>query len=266
MFHEVTERLIQSLRKNSPQALLLTGKAGVGLQSVARSVAEGGELTMVEADRSKALPVISVETMRQLYDETRSKQLKNHFVVIDQADVMTHQAQNAFLKLLEEPNDNTYFILLSSHPEALLPTILSRVQRHVVRPISHQQSLSFIKAAGDFDQTKTQQLLFMAAGLPEKLKQLIDDEELFLASVEMMKSARNFLQADAYQKLQVIASLAGNRSQSIALLDSAVQITHHSLRQNPKSGHIKQLSKLIQAKQRLEANQNVRLSLALAVI
>lgn len=50
-------------------------------------------------------------------------------VVISQAERMTEEAANAFLKILEEPSPTTVFILLSSRPHALLPTIASRCQK-----------------------------------------------------------------------------------------------------------------------------------------
>jgi len=49
--------------------------------------------------------------------------------VIDQAHLMTKEAQNCFLKTLEEPKGKTLLILISEYPEMLLPTILSRVQK-----------------------------------------------------------------------------------------------------------------------------------------
>jgi DNA polymerase III subunit delta' len=49
------------------------------------------------------------------------------FGVVVDADRMNHQAQNAFLKTLEEPPPNTLLLLLTGKPEELLPTIRSRV-------------------------------------------------------------------------------------------------------------------------------------------
>lgn len=49
------------------------------------------------------------------------------FGVIVDAERMNAQAQNAFLKTLEEPPPNTLLLLLTAHPGQLLPTILSRV-------------------------------------------------------------------------------------------------------------------------------------------
>ncbi len=47
-------------------------------------------------------------------------------VLVAGADDMTEQAQNALLKVLEEPPDNTVFVLLAENSKSLLPTIRSR--------------------------------------------------------------------------------------------------------------------------------------------
>jgi len=49
--------------------------------------------------------------------------------IIDKAHLMTPEAQNSFLKILEEPKGKTLLILITEYPEMLLPTILSRVQK-----------------------------------------------------------------------------------------------------------------------------------------
>src|SRR5262249_41677597 len=56
------------------------------------------------------------------------------FIVRD-ADELSPTAANALLKTLEEPIQNTYFVLTSSRPESLLPTIRSRTQRVRVGPL-----------------------------------------------------------------------------------------------------------------------------------
>lgn len=50
------------------------------------------------------------------------------FVIIDDAHRLTPEASNAFLKLLEEPSGKVVFMLITSQPQELLPTISSRAQ------------------------------------------------------------------------------------------------------------------------------------------
>jgi DNA polymerase-3 subunit delta' len=58
-----------------------------------------------------------------------ARQSGHRVVIVSEADVMTMEAANAFLKTLEEPNTNVTIILTSSRREQLLPTILSRCQQ-----------------------------------------------------------------------------------------------------------------------------------------
>lgn len=57
-----------------------------------------------------------------------SAQKGKSFVIVFNADEMTRESANAFLKTLEEPNENTHIILITSRKDAILDTILSRTQ------------------------------------------------------------------------------------------------------------------------------------------
>ncbi len=60
---------------------------------------------------------------------------RRRVVVIDPADAMTPQAQNALLKTLEEPPDDTTLVLVAANPDALLPTVRSRCARVAFAPL-----------------------------------------------------------------------------------------------------------------------------------
>lgn len=53
---------------------------------------------------------------------------QSKIVIIPQADNLSPESQNTLLKNLEEPGNNNYFILLTTRPQSLIPTILSRCQ------------------------------------------------------------------------------------------------------------------------------------------
>ena len=57
-------------------------------------------------------------------------------VILSDIETMRKEAVNAFLKLLEEPSENVMFILTSSRPEQLLPTIISRCQEIRLQALS----------------------------------------------------------------------------------------------------------------------------------
>lgn len=79
-------------------------------------------------DRPSAISIDDIRDLRQgLALKPYEGGLKA--AVIAQADRITEEASNAFLKVLEEPSPTTVFVLVSDRPNALLPTIVSRCQK-----------------------------------------------------------------------------------------------------------------------------------------
>jgi DNA polymerase-3 subunit delta' len=81
---------------------------------------------------------IVVDQIRDLVDHRlamRRFEARRRFVVLDPADAMNPQAQNALLKTLEEPPEGTTLVLVASSPDALLPTIRSRCARVAFAPL-----------------------------------------------------------------------------------------------------------------------------------
>jgi DNA polymerase III subunit delta' len=94
---------------------------------------------------------IVVDQVRDLIDHrlalTRSEG-RRRLVIIDPADAMNPQAQNALLKTLEEPPPETTLVLVAASPDALLPTIRSRCLRIAFRPAPDELVVARLEAAG----------------------------------------------------------------------------------------------------------------------
>jgi DNA polymerase-3 subunit delta' len=71
---------------------------------------------------------IKIELVRELIDRAAFLpfEARRRVVVIDEADALVVAAQHALLKTLEEPPSASIFILVTSRPDALLPTVQSR--------------------------------------------------------------------------------------------------------------------------------------------
>jgi len=80
---------------------------------------------------------IKIDQVRDLIDRAayRPFEGRRRVVIIDQADALVPQAQNALLKTLEEPPSLSVFMLVTSRPDALLPTVRSRCPRLRFRPL-----------------------------------------------------------------------------------------------------------------------------------
>lgn len=85
--------------------------------------------------------VISINQIRRIKEEIiypPSEGDRIFYLFLD-GDLMGREAQNAFLKTLEEPPSYITFILISSRPELLLPTIRSRTQKIIFSPLTFEE-------------------------------------------------------------------------------------------------------------------------------
>jgi DNA polymerase-3 subunit delta' len=265
------EKTFKVLQDNPPQSLLLSGPRGVGLLTIAHTLAGGSISDELHPKDSKEHDddqngTINVETIRGLYDKTRAKYTKKQVVIIDNADRMSNGAQSAFLKLLEEPNSQIYFILTSHAPQKLLATIRSRVQHSVVPALSADQSAAFIDALHVNDPKKKAQLQFIAEGLPAELTRLQEDDGYFARRAEIVGDARDLLQADAFKKLLVVQKYRSSREEALQLTESALQILRRSVSAKPQSQVVLQLERLLDTQERITANHNISLQLAKFVL
>lgn len=146
----VLEDLLQAIhQKTLPHALLFTGPSGIGKKKSAWALAQTllckeshpacGHCTSclkVEAQTSESIFFIQPEglqikasAIRQILNFVSLQSFSPARVIImDSAHQMNRAASGSLLKILEEPPNNVYFILISSHLFALMQTIRSRMQ------------------------------------------------------------------------------------------------------------------------------------------
>jgi DNA polymerase-3 subunit delta' len=90
---------------------------------------------------------IQINQIRDLFWRLALKPIKASLkvAIINQAHLMTREAQNCFLKTLEEPRGNSLLILITEYPNFLLPTILSRCQIIKFYPVNKEEIRNFLK-------------------------------------------------------------------------------------------------------------------------
>ena len=120
---------------------------------------------------------IKIDQIRQLKgkQELTPTVAKWKTVIINPADSLNINANNSLLKLLEEPQENTLLILISSKPESLPITILSRCQRISFSPPEIESGLDWIKQQGIADNLKNEKVLSVAKGAPLRALELIEE-------------------------------------------------------------------------------------------
>jgi DNA polymerase III delta prime subunit len=269
--HPASEKRIEALRQQLPQSVLLSGGIGVGLMTIARSIA-GQYLihTIAPTDKDGELDAlhgtISVDSIRELYDLTRSKSLARRIVIIDDADMMSPSAQASFLKLLEEPSPHTHFLLTSHHPQQLASTVLSRVQTTYIHDTTHEQTEAILDEAKITDSKRRSQLSFIAAGKPAEVYRLLHDETYFLAKAAIMSDARDLLTKKTYEKLLIIHTYQSDRRASLQLIDSAIALARRNVSLHAQSQLVIQLEKLVELRDQLMSNANPKLQMTRFVL
>ncbi|MFM9043164.1 MAG: DNA polymerase III subunit gamma/tau, partial [bacterium] len=130
-------------------AYLFVGSRGTGKTSMAKILArslnceQGPTLTpcgkceaCLAIERGNSMDVIemdaasnrSVDDIRELRDRVGYAPAEGHWKVyiLDESHMLTKEAWNAFLKTLEEPPPNTVFVLATTEPQKVMPTIADR--------------------------------------------------------------------------------------------------------------------------------------------
>jgi len=113
------------------------------------------------------------EIKRNIYLAAPTKGQK--VVVVFEAHLMTEQAANAFLKILEEPPANSTFVLTTAYPDKLLPTIQSRCQWLYFPPVPEDELKIYLTAKG-YPAENIRLAIRLSGGNVARLIQLIEHD------------------------------------------------------------------------------------------
>ena len=105
-----------------------------GQCDICRSITQGTALDVIEID---AASNTGVDNIRELIERAQFApvQCRHKVYVIDECHMLSTAAFNALLKTLEEPPEHVVFVLATTDPQRVLPTIISRCQRFDFRRI-----------------------------------------------------------------------------------------------------------------------------------
>ena len=127
-------------------------------------------------------------------------------MLIEHAERMTIEAQNAYLKLLEEPPADTCMILTVDTPQALLPTIRSRAPAIAVTAPDETALRVHFSSLGKKEAAISQAFL-LSGGLPGLMHALLHDDQDHPLS-QGVTSAKAILQKSLFERLAMVESLS----------------------------------------------------------
>ena len=220
---EKLEQLMRSVQAGRiVHALLFSGPRGTGKRTAARWFAQamlcrgeekpcgvcpackqflaGGhpDVRVLQPEKN----VIKVDAIRDLieYLSLRPYEGGKHIAIIEQADRMNPNAQNALLKTLESPSGDVMFFLITDAPGGLLSTILSRCQNVRFAPLSVDDCASALEHRG-IEPERARLLAGLAQGSVGRALEMDRDEAFFelrervLKSLEMLNGSASVARA-----------------------------------------------------------------------
>ncbi len=227
-------------RSRTPPALVLCGPVGIGKRTLALEAARAFLCETGSGDACGACKAcdrvarrmhpdfflvepapasIKIEAVRDLVREVQSRpfEAKTRAFVIDDAHLMTEQAQNAFLKSLEEPPFTSRILLVTAEPDRLLPTIRSRCQTLRATALASEQVEAFLRARGVAAPEARLRAVVSAGSIGRALSfdtdGYMDARETALSAVETVAAAG----ASPFAAMAAADSLADNDDPLVAL-------------------------------------------------
>ena len=147
----VKQHLNHAVEKNTlANSLLFAGPSGVGktlfakelasaLLQCPKSIKEHPDLHIYQPEGKSEL--YKIDTLREMLKEAQKPPFSapKKVFILEEADRMPPVSSNALLKTLEEPEIDSFFILLTAYPSKILPTIVSRLSVFSFLPISKEE-------------------------------------------------------------------------------------------------------------------------------
>ncbi|MCK9520635.1 MAG: AAA family ATPase [Dehalococcoidia bacterium] len=185
-------------------SILLHGPTGCGKTTIGRIIArtlgaEGGDLQEVDSADFRG-----VDTIRDIRKQSRYKPLGSscRVWILDEVHRLTNDAQSALLKELEDTASHVYYILCTTDPQKLLPTIRGRCASFQVRTLTEKEMkkllLKVVKREGEsLDKDVYEQIVQDSMGHPRNALQILaqvlavdDDKRLKVAKRSAEKQSQ----------------------------------------------------------------------------
>ena len=246
--------LSNSIKSNMiSHAYMFEGPSGVGKNTMARDLAT----TLLEMenlfnspDYIKITPEgdsIKIAQIRKLQSDILVKPYKSYKIyVIDEAQKMTVEAQNALLKTLEEPPKYAIIILITNNKESLLDTIKSRCEIIKFTPIPLVEVADYLTQTG-VDKNRASLLANFSRGSMQKAIELSESEDFHIMRDEVQKYVETFLTGSMLDIMDIQSSIEKYKDNITNVLDLLVNYFRDIMmvKENVDSSMIINLDRLV---------------------
>jgi len=168
------------------------------------------ESLIIELKKGDKKEGIGIDEIRSLQNFLYQKPVfsKKRAVIIRDAENLTPDAQNAILKILEEPPAQSLIIFIVNNYDNLFSTVVSRLQKIYFPRIKTEQITDFLKKNFRLNEAKAKSIAEQSFGRPGRAINIIQNAELRIKKIELENVVENnqideyfeFLIADLYKE------------------------------------------------------------------
>ncbi len=215
------------------QAFLFVGAEGVGKSLSAREFSshllgmngndpEGAQDLMiirpeVGEQREKLIPVEAVRDAAVFLSRFPAD-AKRRVVLIEHAELLSEQAQNALLKIFEEPNESSVIILVASRTGSIRDTIRSRAFR-VAFPLVPERDLRNGVERFFGDAASSIEPFFFALGRPGIIVSALRDPEAFAKRRDILRHLFRLSSLPFHERLSISETVSSDIREAIMLFE-----------------------------------------------
>lgn len=254
LLHKATKVAVDGVIANPPQGLLLEAPRGSGKGYLAEHLAHkllglsdtaqtAGKIITIVPEKG----TISIDTIRGLQANLKLKMTSdrttNRMVIIEDIVAMTQEAQNAFLKMLEEPPVGTVILLTAVQRHQVLPTILSRVQILELRQPTKEQITEFYSGKVPAEQLeRNYHISGGRMGLLTALNEQNEDHPL----VSSINTAKALLRQEPFERLVTLQSITERQDVEMLLegLSTVIRAALHGAARQRKQAELRRLNSM----------------------
>ena len=166
---------------------------------------------------------IKIEQIRELQKKIQEKPIisEKKVYIIDQADLMTKEAQNCLLKTLEEPPEYAIIILVTNNKEGLLPTIRSRCEIVKFTPIPFIEIKNYLINQG-IEPNRANLLSSFSRGSMKKALELASSNEFYEMKENVQKYIETILSKNMVEILDIPTQIEQYKGEIINVLDMMI--------------------------------------------
>jgi DNA polymerase III gamma/tau subunit len=168
-------------KKTCPHVFLLSGPTGCGKTTLARIISKDLDCDPVDMKEINAASFRGIDTVREMINSANYFSMGggSRVWLIDEIHKMTNDAQNALLKLLEDSPKHSYYILCTTEPEKLLPTLRGRCVDLPVKPLNENEMMKLLRTVVKGEGKKVaisvyEQIVRDSLGLPRNAIQILE--------------------------------------------------------------------------------------------